>query len=208
MTDRSDDTYEVREVVAEFTDPDMLEDTVESLERAGLDRSDISMMATYDAVTKKLGHLYASVSEVEDDGDVPQTVFADRHERAEAKAAIIGLPVYIGGSAAGLAVVASGGTLAVAALLAAAGAGAGAAIGALLSGAIDRRHAATVEDQLASGGMLLWVRVKDDAQEARVTALLRDGGGDNVHAHTLKRHWGTDDVPLHDFNPDPFLERP
>ncbi|NRD89079.1 hypothetical protein C8024_05900 [Sphingopyxis sp. BSNA05] len=117
------------------------------------------------------------------------------------------MPTYIGGAGAGIAVVATGGTVAFAALIAAAGAAAGAGIGGLIAHAIGKHHADYMEKQLIDGGLLLWVRVKDDSQEAEIIELLNSLGGEDVHAHSITRYWGTNDVPLHDFDPDPFLER-
>lgn len=206
QADETMNSYEVREVVARFEDAIKFEDVVEVLEENGIDRAKISMIASHDTVKKKLGHLYLDIKELEENGSVPQAIYSDRHDIAEGKAAIIGLPVYIGGAGAGLAVVASGGTLAFAALIAAAGATAGAGIGALFAKALDKHHASFLEEQLFAGGLLLWVQVSSDAEEKKVLELFKQGGGLDVHAHTLTRYWGADDVPLHDFNPDPFLE--
>ncbi|WP_346900441.1 hypothetical protein [uncultured Roseibium sp.] len=205
--DRSDDTYTVRELVARFDDAQDFEDAVEKVEMAGIDRADISMIASHDAIVEKLGHIYRNVRDLEDDARVPQTVNFDRHELAEGKAAAFGLPVYIGGAGAGLAVAASGGTLAVAAVLAAAGAAAGAGIGAIFARTIEKHHADALERHLAEGGLLVWVRLRDENREAEIEKLLKECGGQDVHGHSLERRWGTDDVPLHDFNPDPFLEK-
>ena len=37
--------------------------------------------------------------------------------------------------------------------------------------------------------------------------VLKEAGGENVHVHEIERSWGLEDIPLSDFNPDPFLER-
>ncbi|SME90371.1 hypothetical protein SAMN06265365_101307 [Tistlia consotensis] len=201
------EAYPVREVVARFEEARAFEDAVDLVERHGVDRAAVSMMASREAVQQKLGHRFRLSSELEDEPAVPQSVFSNRYEIAEAKGAAIGLPVYIGGAGAGLAVFASGGTLAFAAVIAAAGAAAGAGIGALLSRAISKRHAEHLEEQLAEGGLLLWVRVGDEAQERQVVDLLTSAGGRDVRAHSITRYWGSDDIPLHDFNPDPWLGR-
>jgi len=206
QTDEVMNSYEVREVIARFEDASKFEDVVEVLEENGIDRAKISIIASHDAVKKKLGHLYHNARELEENGSVPQAIYSDRHDIAEGKAAIIGLPVYIGGAGAGLAVVASGGTLAFAALIAAAGATAGAGIGALFATALGKHHANYLAEQLSLGSLLLWVQVDGDTEEKKVLELLEQGDGVDVHAHSLTRYWGDEDVPLHSFNPDPFLE--
>ncbi|NRD89071.1 hypothetical protein C8024_05845 [Sphingopyxis sp. BSNA05] len=205
--DETTETYDVREVVSRFTNADQFENAVDALQEQGVDRADISMIASHDAVKKKLGHLYNSSGDLEDERSVPQNLFASRHDVTEGRAAVIGLPTYIGGIAAGLAVVASGGTLGFAALIAAAGAATGAGVGGLFAHAIGDHHAKYMEEQLAAGGLLLWARVQNDNQEKEILQLLEKMGGEDVHAHSITRYWGNDDVPLHDFNPDPFLER-
>lgn len=206
-TDDSPYQYEVREVVGTFENALSFEDAIEELEVSGMDRADISMLASQKSVEEKLGHLYHKTSELGDEGRVPQAIFASHHEIAEGKAAIVGIPAYIGGSGAGIAIVASGGTLAIAALVAAAGAAAGAGIGALFAHAVGEHHAQTLREHLTAGGLLLWVRVHNDAQEESAIAVLTRSGGKSVHAHSITRHWSEADIPLHDFNPDPLLER-
>ncbi|WP_173203460.1 hypothetical protein [Sphingopyxis sp. BSNA05] len=73
LPDETTETYEVREVVSRFTNATEFEDAVEAVENHGIDRADISMIASHDAVQKKLGHHYSSLSQIEEDGSVPQT---------------------------------------------------------------------------------------------------------------------------------------
>lgn len=196
-------TAKVREVVARFDDAEKFESAAEAVEMAGIDRSAISMMASEQAVEEKLGHRFARTESLEDDGAVPQTVYSDRHEMAEGKAAAVGIPGYVAGGAAGLAVVASGGALAAAMIAAAAGGAVGAGIGALAGQFISSQHAENLEAQIEKGGLLLWVAVRDEAEEAKVRVLLEENGGRDVHAHLIDRLSGDQEVPL--ANPDPFL---
>ena len=179
--------------------------TPDSVEKSGTDRAAINLMASHDAVKAKLGHRYESIAEFKDTQNIPRQLFADRHERAEGRAAVMGIPMYIGGAGAGMAVVASGGTLAFAALIAAAGAAAGAGIGSLAALAISKQQADNLTDHLSSGGLLLWVEVRDEEHEKEVISILEKAGGQDVQALSITRSWGTDDIPLHDFNPDPLL---
>ncbi|MAZ04410.1 MAG: hypothetical protein CMN56_14855 [Sneathiella sp.] len=203
--DKDNETYTVREVVGRFDDTTQFEDAIESVEKSGTDRAAINMMASHDAVKAKLGHRYESIAEFKDTQNIPRQLFADRHERAEGRAAAMGIPMYIGGAGAGMAVVASGGTLAFAALIAAAGAAAGAGIGSLAALAISKQQADSLSDHLSSGGLLLWVEVRDEEHEKEVISILEKAGGQDVRALSITRSWGTDDIPLHDFNPDPLL---
>lgn len=59
--DEAPTSYTVREVVARFMDADAFEEAVEALEFSGVNRTNISILASYDAVSEKLGHkLYVS----------------------------------------------------------------------------------------------------------------------------------------------------
>ena len=83
------------------------------------------------------------------------------------------------------AVVASGGTLAAAIAAAAVTGGAGGTIGAVLARWVGVHHALYLQQQLQQGGMLLWVRSWDVADEARAVAILREHAGHNVHVHRV-----------------------
>jgi hypothetical protein len=196
----------VREVVAVFGSGDELESAVENLEAAGFRREDISVMASHEAVVKNLNHRFETIQCMEDDPRVPQAAFIAKSDLAAGTAAVIGIPLYIGASVGSLAVVASGGALALAIAAAVAGGLTGGGIGGLAAHAIGRKHAEALEQHVAGGGLLLWVRVSDRAREDEAIGVLTASGGEHVHAHDIRRTWGAKDVPLHDWQPDPFLE--
>jgi hypothetical protein len=204
MSAMNDDvsTYEVREVVAHFTHAGHFEDAVADLEAARVRRDNINMMASHNTIREKMAHRFRLAREPTEDMLAPHRIYEDRNEIALDKTLAARAPVYIGGAGAGLAIVASGGTLAVAALVAAAGAVAGAGIGSLMSRAIGRHHAESLERQLALGDLLVWVEVNDKDEEALVLDILRRNGGKDVLAHSLTRYSVVDDRPI-DYR-DPF----
>ena len=57
----------VSEAVAVFHDVSELDAAVEELRAAGFANDDISLLASEDAVARKLGHRYERVEELEDD---------------------------------------------------------------------------------------------------------------------------------------------
>ena len=72
------------------------------------------------------------------------------------------------------------------AIAAAVGAGAGGgAAGALLAQFIGGYHAQRLEEQLARGGILLWVRTPDRCSERLACNILERNGGAGVHLHDL-----------------------
>jgi hypothetical protein len=201
------ENYAAREALGVFLRADDLESAFDGLEQAGFGRAEISIMAAQETVAQKLGHRFESVRSLEEEGRVPQSTFVSKYEFAEARAAAFGLPFYIGAVGSAFAVVATGGAL-VTVIAAAVGGGlVGGGVGLLIAKAIGEHHAKTLEDNLRSGGLLLWVRIKDETQERKAIEIMQAVGGTDVHAHTIERNWGLQDVPLHDVQPDPFLEK-
>ena len=200
------DPNTVREVVAVFGTGDQLEAAVRALEAGGFTREDISVMASRKAVVENLNHRFETIRQMEDDPRVPQAAFVAKSDLTAGKAAVVGIPLYIGASVGALAVVASGGALALAIAAAVSGGLVGGGLGGLAAHAIGEKHAESLQEHIAAGGLLLWVRISDRAREADATGVLTASGGEHVHAHDIRRTWGEKDVPLHDWQPDPFLE--
>jgi hypothetical protein len=175
----------VREAVGVFRDEHSLEGTVDELLVCGFDRADISLLAGHEAVERELGHRYEKVAELEDDPRAPRLAYADIHSRNEGKASMVGALAYVGAIAASGMVVASGGTLALAIAAAAMAGGGGGMIGAMLARNVEGRHARWLQQQLDEGGLLLWVRVTDDATERCAVEALRRHSAEDVHVHEL-----------------------
>ena len=194
--------YCAREAVGVFPTPDALERAVDDLEIAGFDRAGISVLATDAKVKERIRHLYRSAAAVADDPTASQAALAPQDSRIEGEAAAVGVPFQIGGFAGAAAVVAAGGTLAAAiAAMILSGAVAG-GLGALLALAVARHHAQGVREQVAHGGLVLWVSTPDEASERRALAILRKCSAKLVHVHSIEREWGQD----RPFQFDPFLE--
>ena len=194
-------TYEVREVIAGFHAAKAFEDAVAKLESSGFKRDSINMLASHDAVKRKLGGHFAANTKIDEDESLPQPIYDDKHDVTSEKRLAVGVPVYIGGLAAGLAVVATGGTLAFAGLIAAAGASVGAGIGSLIARSIGKHHAEFLEKQLSMGALMVMVEVDGSEAEAKAISVLKATGGENVHAHSLTRYAVFDEKPLEYFDP-------
>jgi hypothetical protein len=198
--------YSVREAVGVFSDPEALERAVDELQVSGFDRAALSVLASEGTIKDRVGHLYRNIAEIADDRHVPQRAFLDTDSRVEGAAAAIGIPGYIG-SVAGAGVTAVGFGAATAATVAGAVVGGvvGAGLGALLAGAMIRRHLHEVSEQLAEGGSVLWVSLRDDETERRALDILTNAGGRDAHVHEFEREWTLKDRPLSDVQFDPFL---
>jgi hypothetical protein len=170
------------EAVAVFHDVSALDRAVEDLRKAGFERGDISLLASEDAVEKKLGHRYERVEELEDDPQAPRVAYRTRDSVGDRKVVIMDSLTYLPTVLAAGTVVASTGIVAAAVTGTAI---AGALIGTVLTRWLGEQHAQQLAEQLDHGGLLLWVRTRSKEQEETALRILRDHGGADVHLHQL-----------------------
>jgi hypothetical protein len=181
--------YTVREVVGVFPTASALETAVEQLGLAGVNRAAISVLGMDKQRPDRVDELYRSAEAIGDDPKARHAAFTSRGSRIEGEVVAIAVPLEIGGFAGAWAVAAAGGALVTA-----------------IGMTVARHHASNIESQLAAGGLVLWVCTPDEAAEERALEVLRRCGGISVHTHSIAREWGVADIPLHDVQPDPFLE--
>lgn len=103
--------YAHREAVGVFDNADALEAAVDELEISGFNRAAISVLACDKTVKVRLG-LYPLVPEIVKAPRALLAAFVSKGPRVEGEAATVGVRLFIGDIAGGLAVVASGGVLA------------------------------------------------------------------------------------------------
>jgi hypothetical protein len=202
-------SYGKPEVVGVFPDEAELEAAVDQLLLSGFDRQQISVLANWPSRSEGRGSAAGipAATALEDDPRTRPGAFVLSASRTEFEAAAVGPPVYVAGLGGYAAVVASGGSLALAlAALLLVGAG-GACLGGFLARTIARSHREAIAAQVARGGLLLWVQVRSADQEGRAMRVLKEHGARHVHLHCIEREWGIEDVPFHEAQPDPFLER-
>lgn len=204
-TDKTEESYRIREAVGLLPDIASLDRAVQGLVASGFRREDLSVLsqekAHRAAITR---HLIPSGKAMDDPG-APRTSVVDRESAMEIKAAAIGIPAQVGAFAGAIVAVASGGVLAAAIAALLAGGAAGGGLGALLSHAVSKKHLAGLEEQIANGGIVLWVQTSGKAAEDKATAILESSGATQVHVHEIERRWGVEDVPLSLTEPDPLL---
>jgi hypothetical protein len=172
----------VSEAVAVFHDVSDLDAAVGELRAAGFGQDDISLLASEDAVERKLGHRYERVEELEDDPEAPRVAYRTRTSLGESEDRLIGSLTYLP------AVVAAGTVVASAGVVAAAVTGtaiAGALIGTVLAHWLDKSHAEHLQEQLDHGGLLLWVRTPDEDAQRRALEVLTRHSAHDVHIHQL-----------------------
>jgi hypothetical protein len=196
----------VREVTGVFRSREALEAAVEALMHAGFDRADIDLMASVDAVKEKLGGLYAPAEELADVPDVPRRAFLAPEDVIIPMSAAAGILTYLGAVAGGLGVVASGGALALAIAAAGVGGAAVGGLGALIARSLGREHARELEQQMAAGGLVLWVRVRSPEREEKAQEVLKDHGAKAVRVHEIEIDKRFEGTPLDSLVLDPWLD--
>lgn len=199
------ETTRVREAMAIFESPEKLEAAVGDLLMAGFDRSDVDLMASVDAVREKLGDQYAQHPELTQGRRVPHSAFVGKEDTTLLSAGAFGLLTYIGATAAALGIVASGGAIASAAAAAMAGGAAAGSLGAIISRLIGRAPAKKLEQEMAQGGLVLWVRVRSPEHEKRAQEILRKHGATRVETQEIEIAKRLADIPLNSIRPDPWL---
>lgn len=178
-------TRTAREAVAVFDKPADLQAAIDELLSAGFDRAQLSLLADEKTVDEKLGHIYKRTEELEDEPKAATAAYISTESRGDAEGALIGTPLYVAAGVAVGAVIASGGTLGAAILTAIAAGAAGGTVGAVLAEMLEDRHAHYLQEQLAHGGLLLWVNTPDAAHEDKAKAILAKHSAHDVHVHDL-----------------------
>jgi hypothetical protein len=199
--DDGETSYEVREVVAVFDSEKALQAAVDDLIAAGLEREDMSVLAD----PGKLAELGVPVSGIEDNPKVARAAYMPAESRAEEATALTGAPALIVGLGAALAAGTAGLSLIPTLALTVGGTLASGGAGMLLARFFGHRHADFIRRQIEAGGLVLWVHSPDKGADARIVETVAKHGARDIHQHAIKRSWGVDDVPLHDFNPDPLV---
>lgn len=199
--DRDGDfSYFEREATAVFPDEASLNRAVDALMQAGLTQEDMSVLA-HDK------HLSGSQSadQLADSDKADITAFETQDSRTEGQAAIVGTPALLAGLGAALAISTVGTALIPAFVVTAGSTIVGGGVGAILARVFGRKHADYIQQQIQDGGIVLWVRTEDEAQDNVVLGILKENGGKNAHIHKITREWGASSIPFHDVQPDPFL---
>jgi hypothetical protein len=179
------DLASVCEVVGVFHKAEHLESAIDELLSSGFDRAELSLLASEAAVAAKLGGYYRPASEMADDPAVPRAAFVSTEAIGDAEGALIGGLAYVGATVAIGAVVMSGGALAAAVAAAVLAGGTGGLIGSALAYWVGHHHAAYLHDQIENGGLLLWVRAWNEADEARALEIIGKHAADKVHSRSI-----------------------
>jgi hypothetical protein len=202
------ETTIVREAVGVFKTRAALEQAIKRLLTAGFDRSDIDVLGDIDVAYRRLGTAIVPPEELADVPDVPRRSLVTREDQRLTIIAVFQSLFAVGAFAGGIAVVASGGGVPVALMIAAVAGIVAGLIGIGLTRTLLRTFEDRIEDNLAAGGVVVWVRVHDREQEWRALEILQKYGADAVRVHEIEIDKRLKDLPLANVQPDPLLERP
>lgn len=183
------------EAVAAFHDARSLQSAIDELLMHGFDHAAISVLASEQTITAKIGRTYTSTTELEDDPDVPRVAYVPNESFGNAEGGIIAAAAYFPAVIGSLVVAASGGTLLGAIAIAVIAGGTGAGVGAVLAGLIGHDHAKHLDEHIRHGGLLLWVRTPDLEHEQLALDALRRSGGEDVHLHVMPPLKPIDKIP-------------
>lgn len=165
----------LREAVARFDDAERLEAAISDLQSHGFDRADISFVAREGFSGEHAG----SADPTQREAPVESTDLRQGRMLGTSLAAVVAAF-----AAAGFTVATGGAAALAAGLAAAAGLGVGAA-GAALGSKAGQSGRHFLDEQLAQGGVLVWVRTRDPAAEQRALEILREHRGTEIHLHDL-----------------------
>lgn len=174
---------DVPEAVGVFDRFEDLQQAYYDLRTVGFSRHDISLLAREDVLEEKLGRSYWRAEELEDDPRAPRAAFVSEDAIGALEGSIAGGFFYVGSMIALAAMLSPASTLAASIAAVAIGGSPAAVLGILLARREGKRHKEYYANQIEHGGMLLWVRVRDDAHEKMAVEILKGHSGRDVHVH-------------------------
>jgi len=174
---------DVPEAVGVFDRFEDLQQAYYDLRHLGFSRHDISLLGKEEVLKEKLGKSYWRAEELEDDPDVPRAAFVSEDAIGALEGSLAGGFLYVGSMIALGAMLTPASTLAASIAVVAIGGTPAAVLGVLLARRAGQAHKDYYAHQLEHGGMLLWVRVRDEEHERLAVEILKGHSGRDVHVH-------------------------
>ncbi len=182
-TDRKTTVLKIPEAVGVFDKFEDFQAAFYDLRMVGFSRYDISLLAKQEVLEEKLGKAYWRASELEDDPDAPRATFVSEEAIGELQGAIAGGFFFVGSYIALAAMLTAASTLAASIAAVAIGGSPALVLGALLARRLGKQHKDYYVNQIEHGGILLWVRTRDDARENLAIKIMKEHSGRDVHVH-------------------------
>lgn len=178
----SDNTH-LKEAVGIFSNINDLDAAVEDLESSHFARQDISVLGSTDKIEEKFGRRSIDYKQLQDHPDAPRGISLRPEEKTIAAGFMIGVPAYLGGCMAALAVNPATNLVLLSAV--AIGSLIGAGIGGAATFMLRRRIMNNINEKIRKGGLLLWVRTGGPNREKIALDILKRNGGRHVHIHNI-----------------------
>lgn len=183
-TPESKATYiNLPEAVGVFDTFDDLQKAFYDLRMVGFSRYDISLLGDETAMKEKLGTTYWYAPELEDNPNAPRAAFVSEEAIGELEGMVAGGFFFLGSYIAMAAMLTPVSTLAASIAAIAIGGSPAAVLGTLLARRVGKHHKDYYQNQIEHGGILLWVRVKDDEKQKLAVDILKAHSGRDVHVH-------------------------
>lgn len=173
-----------REVSAAFRSPETLEDAVEELLLAGIDRADIDVLGDATTVERQRGDISTRSEKNADASATSRRAFLDWADVGVTLSVVAGVSSFFCAAAAAHYVIASGGNSVAAT--------AAAMVSALVGGGICTRLAYCwlkarlpweQDSRIADKGIVISVRLRSPEKEAAAVKILKAHGAEAVHTH-------------------------
>lgn len=171
------------EAVGVFDSYEALQAAYYDLRMVGFSRFDLSVLATQEIITQKLGTSYWRATELDDNPDAPRAAFVSEEAIGELEGAIFGGSLFIGSAIAMAALLTPASTIAASIAAIAIGGSPAAVIGTLFARRVGKNHASYYANQIEHGGILLWVRLRDKDREDQAVRIMTAHSGHDVHVH-------------------------
>lgn len=206
MSESSDAVIErarIREVAGIFRSRGDLDATVDELLRSGFDRAEIAVTSR-DAVRREF-RLDIPPEEIPEVPGIPRRPFLAPEDITLIAGMGIGILMFAGAALGAVAVTASGGPSAAAALAALLGGTIVGGSGAWLVRRLRRKHAPEIDIPNIVGEFVLFVRVRSNEREDKAREILLTHGAEAVRVHAIAIDKRLEDVPLSSLRVDPWL---
>ncbi|MEE4295959.1 MAG: hypothetical protein V2J20_05005 [Wenzhouxiangella sp.] len=171
------------EAVGVFDRFEDLQQAYYDLRTVGFSRYDISLLGQQDALEEKLGKSFWRAEELEDDPRAPRAAFVSEDAIGALEGSLAGGFFYVGSMIALAAMLSPASTLAASIAAVAIGGSPAAVIGVILARRAGQKHMDHYTQQIEHGGLLLWVRVRDEEHERLAVEILKGHSGRDVHVH-------------------------
>jgi hypothetical protein len=181
----------VREAVGVFTDMDALNRAVVELDTR-FPRHAISVLGGKTEIERQFGQSTISPDFADRDYATPHEAPVRLEEKVVGLSVLVGSGAYIG--AVAMALAAGAVSLPATIMAAVIGGGGAAAIGSILVKVLGDHYHKDIEDQIAKGGLLLWVNTPTSEDEHIATDILRRHGAAHIKviAREFPEHEGVE----------------